>query len=122
MNSPLDAFEITVLDRILRDAGVKGEEIRTQLPFISSVQREHTGAGLYVNVELESNAPRCSERKNDNVGNLLIEFPKSGVTGGALLHLTAGLLDYIEFYSYGNDWPKDTNDYVIHGDVSDPSK
>lgn len=102
----LTAFERRVLDAFLAGTEPQLEILRAQAALATVSSREHTGIGAYINLEIPESAPTVSPPKII-LGDVNVEVADVPLGVSCHLWITSGRIDFLEFATYANPWPKD---------------
>ena len=103
--APTD-FERRVIDACLAGDYPTLSVLRQQASAIAVVGRTHTGVGAYLDFAVSDDAPRLDP------GVVVIDDLDLDVAGGpdgvaTLLYAFDGRLQFLEFATYGGEWPED---------------
>ena len=75
-------------------------------------EREYTGCGFFLTLQIPKNAPTCSLRRGLVEPHIESESLVHGA--GCILFLTEGYLDFLEVYSFGDEeFPEELNQYTL---------
>lgn len=98
-------FILTILDLIL-DTSEQEELLRQQIPFLSVTEDvEYTGVGAFYGftsgIVIDNPNPGSY-----SLDGLKISSPELQSEAEAILHITDGMISYLEIWSLGGDYPK----------------
>jgi len=102
----LTAFERRVLDAFLVGTEPQLEILRAQAAVARVSNREHTGVGAYINLEIPASTPRVSPSKII-FGDVNIQVADVPHGVSSLLWVTSGRIAFLEFAAHVDSWPKD---------------
>jgi hypothetical protein len=99
------------------DALLDGESrslqiLREQWRSASLKSRELSGAGFYTNFTIPSEVPRL-DTKDFRIGDVLADLGDLKYGAGFILWVKDGTLDFLEAYSYGEDWPPVSDSFTL---------
>ena len=99
-------FEAAVLKWIA--SNTTDSALRLQLAEVQVLERNHTGAGCYSQLELPDDAPRTRRTYGSHgpVDGPHFESPAVLLGGGTLLWFKNGLADCLEIYTYDGYFPE----------------
>ena len=103
-------MQATRLERAILD-WIAGREtsLAGRLASASVARREHTGAGIYVDLlpdpDLSWDRPPVS--------GPVIDSPRLGFGGGCVLWLSQGEPCCLEIYAFGSDFPEDVDEFTL---------
>ena len=91
------------------------EIMRKQIDSMQILSREDTGVGFYLNFHIPEGIPKLGSlpgvKEDFAFGDVGARVGKSKCEMGFKLFITKGIVDFLEGYSYGNDFvPSDHDD------------
>ncbi len=110
MHTKMTKLEKDILEWIAAHCDDKA--LATQCCMATVVSREHTGVGVYVNLELPDSAPACDIVRSPM--HPYIESPQLEAGGGCVLFLENGRVSTLELYAYGDSFPDEMEEYSLH--------
>lgn len=101
----LTPFERKVLDACLAGAHADLALLRNQLERVQVTDRSHTSAGGYAEFTVPGDMPRAANSEL-RIGD--VDLKIAGISHGVatILYAIDGALRFIEFATYGEDWPE----------------
>lgn len=113
----LPVIESEALNMLLSGGDDLHEDLRSQLPHVTSVDRTETGAGVYVTFSLGDGA-RPSKAIDSCILSGVFGVSKKCSEIGFLLYVNEGLIDFLEAYSSDDTYPNydDCNFIIEKGD------
>lgn len=99
-------FISDILDLIL-DGDEAGIKAKSQIQFISESDYEYTVAGVFVGFQHENGIEKYRCEKNDLIlDGVEIKSPELEIGANCTLFFSDGIIDNLEIWSYGGDYPK----------------
>lgn len=109
METALRDFERRLLDAAI-EGDAEQEILRAQVAAALVSSREHTGVGLYVNLDVQRapklRSPRV-DRQLEGAKRILLSHPALDYGAGAIVWVDDGRIQSIECFAYHGSWPDD---------------
>ncbi len=109
----LTNFEKEVIDKILIGNSTTLSQLRNQVIHSEIINRDNSSVGYFIHF----NVPNQFKLKRDDdftLGtNILINMEGLKDGAGCILFIKNGSIDMLEFYTFGEDWPKNISKYEI---------
>jgi len=118
MNIMLTRFEIDVLNKLLCGSSPILSRLREQLSH-SSVSRELTGVGFYLNFSVLDSNLEIPGRPTFHFGDVQAEIQGLAHGAGFILFVSNGYLEMLEGYSYEEPWPNTVDKYALRYGTDD---
>lgn len=85
------------------------EIVLAQLALAMCVSRDHTGVGLYSELQVDAAAPKLDKARwrIEDMPKGHAEHPELPAGAGLILWVKDGYICCLESYTYGGSWPKD---------------
>ncbi|MCL2341970.1 MAG: hypothetical protein FWC53_02770 [Firmicutes bacterium] len=80
---------------------------------ISKIDIEETGAGFYINFNVEKTL-KDENIEDCEINNVYIEINNQNPAAGCLIFVRDGYINLLEIYTYIGDWPDNINSYRIY--------
>jgi hypothetical protein len=108
----LSKFENDVINKLLSGDNETIKILRNQFEKSVINEKEYTGHGFYINFSIPDFIEKTKNEKFQ-IGDVgaNIEGLKHGV--GFLLFVKNGMIDFLEAYTYGEEFPVDFNKYEL---------
>ncbi|MGE0267963.1 MAG: hypothetical protein AB7S78_05870 [Candidatus Omnitrophota bacterium] len=106
-------FEKELMSRILEGESLFLKILREQFSMSSLKKREYTGAGVFTFFLLPDNAPKVSSPDSFQFGDAEIEMIGLKHGAGCIVFVKNGLIDFLEVYSFEEDFPKVVREFKI---------
>ena len=117
----LNELEWSVLKKLLDGDHPALKSLRAQLPHLTVMKREYTGAGFYSGFAVSDATLRAPLRPGRLIfGDVEGSTPKLIHGAGFLLYIDDGRLHMLEAYSYEEAWPTETSEFSLQ--YSDPMR
>lgn len=107
-------FVTDILDLLL-DGDALGQSARLQMDFLTEHEYTYTGVGLFVNFTHANKIEQFRlETDTTIINGVEIKSPELDIGAEAMLHITNGLIDYLEIWSYSGEYPtKELTGYTL---------
>jgi hypothetical protein len=109
--------EVSSLERDVIDATLAGEHpvlatLRNQWATAKVTDRECTGVGIYLTIEV---APNASTLPIERLlfGDVIVDLPTKTDAMGSLVYVEDGRLTCLEMYTFDMPWPEDVSGFVV---------
>jgi hypothetical protein len=100
----LTDFEQSVVSALLAGDHPTLFSLRSQIPFISVVNREETGCGIFTTFDVGHVA--STSKDSITLSDLHIEMPSVEHGAAAILYIVEGRIHMLECVTYEGPWPK----------------
>lgn len=110
----MNKLENEVLSKLLEGDHTELVELRRQLSLASVKSREMTGVGFFLEFELPDEVMPTTLPPRATFGDVIAQVPclKHGI--GFIIFLDDnGRLDFLEGYTFGEDWPDELNEWTL---------
>jgi hypothetical protein len=110
--------ELTQLEREALDMLLKGSDpvlgiLRKQLNASHFDQRNHSGAGFFMQFSIPAGIPRIPSGRSFSFGDVIADIEGLERGAGFVVRVTKGALDYLEGYSYEENWPTEVKGFSL---------
>jgi hypothetical protein len=109
----LSQLEEAVMKRLLDGSDPVLQTLAAQLRMARIKDRELTGVGFYTAFDVPPEAPRLEANNTFSFGDVRAELEGLSHGAGFVLHVTDGVLDCLEGYSYDEPWPLESERFVL---------
>jgi hypothetical protein len=111
-------MELQVMDKLLVGENLVLELLRNQLSVSRIASREATGIGFYLNFEVDSEDFSLSKvpgvKTNFSFGDVEMSAKSLKNGAGFLLWVKDGKIDFLEGYTYDENWPEQIDSFELH--------
>jgi hypothetical protein len=109
--------EPSPLERAVIDATLAGEHpvlavLREQWTTARVTNRDFTGVGLYLTIEVASDAISVPIKRL-LFGDVIVDLPHKNAAMGSLVYVEDGRLTCLEMYTFDMPWPEDVSGFVV---------
>ncbi|MHB8901766.1 MAG: hypothetical protein ACYC6Y_23670 [Thermoguttaceae bacterium] len=87
--------------------------LRDQYAASTVAKREFTGVGFFVTFAIPSQVERLGDRKSLHFGDVQAEIEGMQYGAGFVIHVSDGVLEYLEGYSYDEPWPASVQHFQL---------
>jgi len=101
----LTVLEREVLEKLLAGNDPDLEILRDQIPKSVISAREFTGTGFFANFHVMPNVVRLLKRELLTIGDVSASILGTKHGAGFILYIDNGILDYLEGFTFDEDWP-----------------
>ncbi|NQY38954.1 MAG: hypothetical protein HRT80_02545 [Henriciella sp.] len=108
--TPLSALETAAMRAFCQIGDLPLNDLADHIPHLSVTSREHTGVGVFV--ELNSSLSGMGDAEATISGVIAVTNDERPALG-FLLFVKAGKPRMLEGFSYANAWPDDLSDYTV---------
>ena len=98
-------FEHKIISVLLEGNHPVLQILRQQLKYIKRIHRKNTGAGYYVEFDIQE-CPQILHKANFEIDDVFIRLQGQDEDAGCVLFIREGLLSFLEIYLYLDDFPK----------------
>src|SRR5215213_3614781 len=107
-------FLLDIVDLLL-DTHENESRLRQQLTFLQESAIDYSGAGVFISFDpLEGMEGFKIATESEIINGVKIESSELSIGAEASLFISKGIIDYLEIWSYGGDYPKhELTDYVL---------
>ncbi len=109
----LNKLENDVLQMFLKGDDPMLSTLRRQLAVASVKERDYTASGFFTMLEIPLDAPRLEHSTSHALTDVLAEHPGLEYGAGFVLFIEGGVLNCLEAFTYGEDWPGADDDFVL---------
>src|SRR5919106_967022 len=114
MNGQLSELEQAVMEAALEGDHPVLEALRRQLRTSRVKERAETGAGFFVEFEIDSRLPPApTSRKDLHIGDVAASVKGLKHGAGFVIFVKDGYLKMLEGYSYDEPWPKQVKEFEV---------
>lgn len=111
----LTDLERAALEAFLGDDKSIPRALRTQLDHCRVVKRRMSGKGFFTELSVDDAAPPAPvSRARLWVRGVEADMESLNNGAGFLLLVTDGVLDTLEAYTYGEEWPQQVGEFSVH--------
>ncbi len=103
----MEQLERGIVQAFVATEGAAGEMLWAQYEQSSVLHRELTGVGFFTYFAVPDAAPRLRDSRNPIGRPLLIELEGLQHGASAVLWQQAGVLDYLEVFTFTEPWPEE---------------
>ena len=87
--------------------------LRQQLKYIKRIHRKNTGAGYYVEFDIQD-GPQILHKANFEIDDICIKLQGHEDDAGCILFVRNGTLAFLEIYSYSENFPEPPKILSLH--------
>ena len=107
-------FILNILDLLL-DGDEYGRALRPQVDYLTDVEYDYTGVGLFVTFRASAGIENYKHPEERVIlDGVSITSSELGIGASAIVFANKGIIDYLEIWSYDGEYPKkELSDYAI---------
>lgn len=91
---------------LLLDGDKEGLKVKGQLDFITEIEYDYTGVGVFISFNHKEGIEKFKATKTDLILNgVKIESPELKIGADSTLFFKNGLIDYLELWSFDGEYP-----------------
>jgi hypothetical protein len=99
-------YILNILELLL-DGDEAGKALRSQINFLTDVEYEYTGVGLYVTFQSTDGIENWKYKEDKIIlDGVSITSTELGIGASATVFVSNGVIDYLEIWSYDGEYPK----------------
>jgi len=92
---------------LLLDGNLGGIKAKSQIEFITESDFEYTSSGVFIGFEHKNGIEKYRCEKNDLIlDGVEIKSPELEIGANCTLFFSNGIIDNLEIWSFGGDYPK----------------
>jgi hypothetical protein len=106
-------LESTIMEFLLRGEHPVLAALRRQWTCAKLTDREMTGVGCFVTIEVPHPAPSLTTKDRIALADVAVDLPGREAALGAVVFIENGVLAMLELFTFDGPWPDDTSGFEV---------